>query len=1325
MELEQDKLSQSSEDVPDFVKDIKKKSNPISLPLETEFIPQNPYTMNGGEISYQSNQNIHGIKETSPFLETAKAEAYDWNYTAQGAHGLYEKVQQDILDDTPPTGWNSKTDISKFVNIRPQYFQYLFDAKGPRDQDYRLQRVLSEQQHDDTLANGSWQAKVIGGLVGIATDPMSYIPVVGWAKYAKFAPTVFKSAARALPGITTQAVLSSAAEQTDKINGNMTDFFTDSFVRSAFGTVLFGGLGAASLGTDKLALWGLKDFAKNVVDGIDFKLAVDEGGKVNGIKAFDPSGTLSAAKVSFAQDLANSSFSKQGVFKIPYLGEAVTKFLSMPGLGTPLPKLLNSPFMAVRGFVDRVADHSIITTGVKEGNVSPRKFSSLMNQEYAQIRSLGAQVDALHLERNGFDIKNRALGGIVNLGLNLKDKGISLLSQDLDKSEYISKEDFYQEIEQVLHSKESSQHPAVNDAARMIREQLDITYTKFRKAYSLPEDWMPPKTAEGYLMRVYDTPYMNVNEDKWINVVSNWLKDADEEINTHMQPINSLREKIKSSENIHQEFIRQPGISDKQVKRSSDRLNEMKSQLTSMEEKLQNELRNNPDLKIHVEDHTALSSDEAKKIKQLKKPLTDLESKISDQEKIISDLKKNKSKSKSASNKSKSGTTAKKHAQGADLFEKQLNEAEEALSDLKIEHYEEEDKLRQLFKSGEVDYRLYEKANGKHQFKDTSKRLKFRETYKSHDERIIDAKAYYNTILNQTSHDTVNQVMGKLVGNNAENPVKGRTLLIPDQVLYDNSFMTKNLMSKVSNYTTYLGRRTHLKNVFNDVSIDGGIEPLLEELNNEHENFRTLLNEEKVATEKKLSKEDIGNEEKKKLIKKLNSVDKELIKRRKEFDTAKKQMNHIYQKMMGISTLDRRARQIQSAIMSFTAVANLPFVPFTMINDLSAIGLQHGVWPFIRDGIAPLIESLGGILKTKDSEALRNSAPSVHLALQDVSNGYADKNWGMHNEPYLNLGKWVGAAESMAHFSSNFALTNYIDNGLQRITGSVTQSEIMRILHTFKSGKMSERDGIYIRNLGLDPKLWSERMINAFKQDGGGKTKLGGYQSNFWRWSDKEASNELGDAVFRAIKMTQIQSGIADSPFWADINGPLGIMAPIIKGFNGWMFASINRYVIPTLQQPDAEKLLGVLFMLGTGALVDPMRRMARGESPYPDNITPEQIMWSTFNNSGFFSYFANVLSDANVMTGDRLLGDLKNDKYKDRTRAGLLGPAWGTANRMADIIGAAGSGEWNKSDMTKAARMIPVANSSWTYWMSKKLIDSLNIPQTRAKAHALKQANQ
>lgn len=1303
---------------------LRRAENNKSVPVDLnfEFTPNNPYTLTVPTENIGESSVLEGNKEKSGFFSTAAAESAEFNVTYEGIHAGYNKfLQPSPLEDIPSPDWNPKSDASKFVNIQPQYLNYAFEATGPKDLDYRLERIRAEQAHDETLANGSFAAKVLGGLAGIVTDPVSYIPIIGEAKYAKFAPTIFKRAARSLPGVASYSVLQSAADQANKINGNLTDLFTNAAVNTVFGTAIFGGLGAVGLGIEKMNLWNLRKYAKEYMDGVDFKLKIDEEGKLTGFQAYDTTGGLSAQKVNFAQEMADSEFSKSGIFKIPYIGKGVYHFLSMPILGTPLPKLLNSKSKVVSAFADRVLDHNIITKGLQEGKTSPIKFESLMKQQFAALRVVSAQIDSLRLERNGFEIKNRAAQGLLNIGLTAKNKTAELLGKDLENSEFVSKEKFYSEIENVLLHEISSEHAPVNEAAALLRPIIDDTYKNWRTAYNLPEDWFPPRTAAAYLMRVYDTPFLNakeVGEGGWIPVISNYLKESDELINSKMQPITDIDSRINFHKTKHEELIRGINKTDSQVKKSVDELSALKMKKKKLEENLQNELRSNEDLNLHVEDIHALSANEAKELNQLTKRRDIAAKEIEEQKNFIKDMKEKISKRKASAMKGKTIKTAKKNLKQSETGELFLEPELEKLKILEKEHDDELEIIQEKIHNNEVNPRLYYKEKGSERYtlKNPSERLKFRKQYESHYHREVHAKAYYDTIMNQTPEDTINQVMGRISGNVSENHLKNRTLLVPDKLLYDNNFMSKDLMAKISNYVTHLSRRTHLKTVFNDVTIDGGIEPILGHLATEFEENKLPLNEKKIQLQQNFEKAS-SEKEKKDITKKIKNADKEITKVKKEFERNKKSLNHIYEKMMGIKKIDKSARMAQSVIMSLTAIANLPFVPFTMINDLSANGLQHGIWPFVKDAVYPIAQSLGGILKTKDSESLRKTAPSVSLAFQDVLNGYADKNWSMFTSPYLNLGKWVNGIEKIAHFSSNFTLTNYFDNGLQRIAGSICQSEFMRILHAFEAGTMTKKEGLYLRKYGIDYQKWGRRMLDAFKENGGGKTKIGGYQSLFWHWQDLEVANEFSRAVFRGIQSTTIQRGLADSPFWAD-----NLIGSLIHGFNGWSYASINRYVIPSMQQPDAQKLMGVLFMLSTGYFVSPLRRIARGEDAFPTEQTSKQRFYETVQDSGYFSFFMNVLADANIASGGTILSDFKNDRYRDRTRVGLLGPGFGTANRLADIVSAAGSNEMNEADLKKMFRMLPVMNASWTWLMSKKLAESVGLPKTRSEAKALKQ---
>lgn len=1365
MKVFKNPIDPENKDVPDFVKDIHFANDNSNIPvsMDYQFTPNNPYTVQGTGASLGESRPSFSEKEMPSFYDTATAEAKRLNFSYQAAEaGLNKSMQADQNDDVKPAGWNPKDDPSSYYNVKPEYYKYIFDATGPKDLSNRIQRVMQEQADSEALQNGSTFAKIVGGIGGIITDPTNLIPIVGWAKYAKLSTTFLSGAVKSAPGVLGTSLLQNAANQADKTNGNITDMLTNTFVESAFGIPIFGLLGVGAVTLDKLELNSLKSYAKSNIDGVDFKFDLSEKGEITGMKAYTTNEAQNAKQLDFAQELANSSFSKQGIFKVPYLGAGIYNFLSMPILGTPIPKLLNSASKIVSYVADRAYDHGIITKGVAEGKASPIKFQTEMDKEYASLRALSVQVDALHLERNGFNLKNRIMANTVGTGLELKNRGLKELGADLSKSDYISKESFYDEIENVLLTETPSEHAPVNEAAAMYRDKIDTTYAAYRESYNLPKDWMPPRTAVGYLMRVYDTQFLNKNEELWTGVVADWLRKSDEFITDKMQPINDLKSTIKDFEEQHKELIRElgtktetpdvtergvvptttlpakpmkvykhrvlegeqqaqfqsTGLTAEPVPNPVTQLADMKRKLKSMQESMQDQLRANPDMNIHVDDYTALSATEAKELTGILTPLNSAAKKIEEQKALISDLKKKSSQKLSQAKLSESIESAKPKSEAFVESEDAIKKANEKLQELQDEYLNLDDELQLKAHNGEINPRYIKKIpdSNRYSFKDPNDRLKFRDTYESHSAREKHAKAYYDTIMNQTPEHTISQVMGRVTGNQSENHINQRSIMLPDTLLKENKFMTKDLGAKVNNYVTYLSRRTNLKKTYSDVTHDGGFEPLIGQLTTEYQKAREPLNLAKTEAKAKASDKNLTAKERKSEQKKVDSIEKELESKKRDFEMHKDQLNKIYNKLLGINNISKNAKEVRSGIMSFTAFSSLGMVPYSMITDLSAAGLQHGIWPFIRDGIYPLVTSLAGNLKTADSEGFRKAAASVNLALQDVLSGYADRNFSAGTQPYLNMGKIASGMESLAHFSSNVTLTTHIDNMLQRISGSIVQSEFMRILSAHAEGKMSVKDGEYLRKYGIDPNEWSSRMVAAFKANGGGKTALGGYQSKFWEWQDLEAANEFSTAVFRGIKNTNIQRGMLDSPFWAD-----STIGSLVHGFSGWMYASINRYVIPSMQQADAKAFVGVLFMLGAGALVSPMRRMARGEEPYPPNMTDKQKMFETFQDSGYMSFFTNVVADANLLIDSAFLRNLKNDKYRDRTRAGLLGPAFGKANSLVDIVGALATNEWNQADAKKAARMLPIANASWGYWMSKKYIESTSLPKTRSQARALK----
>lgn len=1366
------------------VGDIHVPSKGNNTPIETsiEFTPQNPFTIdippNLEENSSIAYPGFPVEEERVGFVKTAVNEFKElssiyhlWHLAGAPlkepagleVQSFYPEVNDKFYHPAPP-GWSPKQEIEKLTDdVDPRFITKLMDTKNPDDFLFVLNSINEEQTRTRELQNGSALAKILGGGLGLTLGNFEIaLPLVSIATKAKVGAGFISGITRNFPGILAGSALYEGAIEMDKVEGNLSDYLKNTFIDTVFGVSFFGVIGASKTLVNLSEINTLKRMAKEGLDGIGFNFKVDKKGNLLGYEAVDTTGgSLGAAKVSRAQELADSAFYKGGLFKIPYVGDASLAIVSgnlgniaginkIPILkeslnylfGSPLIRVKTSKYKEANAFADSAFDHFITTEGEAKGGTRPLSFEYKQKKTRAMLTDLRMMTDALHAERNGYTITARPTLAIQNAWSAIKQKSIETFSKESNSTDYIGKLDFMDEVQQVMTTGITSEHSAVNELAAIYRKIYTNTGKDFLKAYNYPEDYF--RNMDTYLSRVFDTQYMNDNEvgvNGFIPVISKYYADADKIITERMQPIHDLESQIKYFKSAHNLAFEELGRRQLQLHPSRDIIypdeegvsirnylaeikkgskknrgnaeretpllphkevfetySKMLEQLKSMKDKLQNELRDNPAYDYHIEDRLALSADEAKELKGILQPLNNIKKQIEEQKKVVSSIKKKKSKKLETAKKQPTVEKAKPHAEEHAVQQEQVKAEESKLHDLNMAHQDEEYNLYSRARNGQINPRLYNPLT--YEFRNPADRLKFREVFESQADREKHAKASYDSIMHMHPEDIVSDMFGKMTGNTESNPLKRRTLMVPDEILYNNNFLTKDLYAKTANYVNFLSKKTHLKTSFDNVTINGNFEELAESMTNSYQKIRDEINQ-KIATL-------TDAKEIKKQKKKLRS---EAL----EFNSIKKDMKYLFEtRMMGIKKRDDFTNGAMRVWMSLTSAANLHNLPATQITDLGFQGFQHGIWPSVRNGIYPIIESLGGILKTKDSEALREMAPHIHLGMQDVANNYADRNWHSELQPYINMGKIMKGIERYAHFSALTDLSVYIDNGVQRSHGSVIQSNFMELLHKSVKGTLSEKDSLYLRKYGIDPKVWDKRMTDAYKASDGFRTKLGGYMSKSWVWQDLEAANVFNDAVFRGIQNTLVWKGMADSPFFAD-----NILGMFFHTFTGWTYAATNRYLIPSLQHADGELLIKMLWMAGAGSLVSPMRRISRGEEPWPDDMTSEQIAYEAFTDSGTFSSISNVLNLANYMSDDALLGNLKNDKYRHRIKTGIFGMSdivSSTATRISDVIGMVNSG-LNEKDLKTAAHMLPISGAMYGRHFGDILIESWDLPRNKRAA--------
>lgn len=1235
-----------------------------SLPLQNTY--QNEAEVNKDEGAYQID-----TKRAAPtFSETFK-------HSMPFISSLSDAPDLNPLNDNTPDGWNAASDENNFIGVPQKYQGHIAKATSPNDAFFKRKAALDLAQQDEDFENGSLLAKFSGGFVD--SLPFAIIPMGGAAKYMTVSKSVIEGMMAAAPGLATSSLLYNASVQSSKIGGSIEETVVDTYIDTMAGLAFVGGIHGLGRSVDSLKLFDARKLMKLNYDGIVPEIKVDKDGKVLGYVATPVSGeNVSAAKVDEAQKFLDSSFARNGLFSVPYIGEFVGKGIAKVN---PIFRGLTSRFPTIRGFTDRISSHSLITEGVEAGREKPEDFETLFGIVQAENKQYYGTMESLLDKRN--DINNKS--NLVNLAERTAKKWT--------KDGYIDAETFGKEIKQVIFSGNSSEHAAVNEAAMITRQYLDDTWNLLRETYKLPENWMPPPTSDGYFPRVYDLVNMETNPQEWQNMWVSWWKTADKEITTVMKPIRDFEAQVKIVE-ANNLSLRQSGkATDEQLKSSAKELAAHKRKLRKMREDLADKIKSDKRMFLHGDDHAALSGKESRDLKKLMKPMRIAKKAMKAQKTVFDKLKQDRfyleNKLKSAGDKNKVAKLQKElKALDANIAAEKANY--EALKD---KYDIESDKLQEKAHDGLINPRFYDRIPDSQlvKFKKPSNLMKLRPLFESEFHMQQQADALRSTILNQTPEDTLQQILGQHIGSASENHTLKRTQMIPDEELQANNFLSNNLPLVVANYRNALQRKIIMKQIFSDVTIDGGIAPIAERLTVE------LKAQEKLILNDKSLKEA----DRKKELKKLHN----------DFNDAKEFLQKSFNRMMGRNSGNKKMREFTRFMRLWTVATRLGSVPLTMVTDLSANVYKHGFWPTLRDGLLPALENIAHVLKKPEGKAYIENAAHAHLGLSTTLAAYNDRDWaGIAMQQVPMTGKLNNFMEKAAHVSGNISFTNQFENFLQRVTANIVQSKIMKYMLDYEAGKLKPKDLDKLLKYGLNPEDWSKRFIENWKARGSDGNGFGGYQSRYFEWADAEASNKMARTIFKATNDTIIRKGMMDAPFFFD--DPL---LGTISFLHGWSAAALTRYTLPLMQRPDAEHLLGLMSMLMAGSLVAPMRKISRGESPIDDETN---MFWDAAQDSGILSPITSVIENANILSHGRILRGIVNDRYKQRSElSAALGPIFGMGQDITKIIGMFVDGRLNETDVKKMARLVPTMQPWYLRGLQNHMIESLGLPKNKTEA--------
>jgi len=1201
---------------------------------------------------------LKDVPERPGWLSQVGHEMFKMNRLALAGEFVYDSLNQSSSNDIVPEDFTALK--PEYIQEFPQqYWDYITSAKSPNDIIARQQKVREQIEDDERFSNGSWASTLVGGALGVFTDPSTYLfPLAVGGKYASIAQNVFLNMGKTAGGLALDSVSRNLLIQADRIGGNVQDLATDSLRDFMFSTALVGIGGALGGGLRESKLWNTRKFFNAAADGINISPVVNSEGII--VKEMHasmmPGVPMNAAKIDAANLYIDEVMHMGGLFSVPLIGKPVTKFLAWGPLASPVMKAMNSKSYALKSFFNRVVPHGIITAGEAKGEA--RQFTA---HEYAEAykdeaKSIASFIRGKYLSANGLEG-----------GPNIKN-AIKNFTQTVQSKQTITEQQFGIEVRNAAtiegYKSKWSQVHEVADVATKFFEKMGIDY---HASVGEGNIFLNPRNAFKYMPQNWNIPAMLNDGPKWKEITESKLADQDFTISQLQQPIIDIQEKIK--------LLKEQGAPKKAIKNAE-------AQLFRHENELSNHLIDNPDLHILLEDRVLFNQQEREQLNTLLTPL-----RFAGGHKIVVEAKLNKLKKEKKARPKDQSIIDK-----VDLAKKELAEADRLIQ-------EEADKLQLDAREGRIDKKYFNLENEEYVFHNPNKKPSFRKRFETDLKRKQYVQQAYDAILNQTPDDLIQGVFGSLSPGIIESAqyLKGRHLLFDTTEHNNLGFLDPDISKSIASYASNMGKIIGFKKALPEFSGSKGIDGVLGFFQSEYDKNRFEI-------ESKPPSQERTNE--------LNKLQKEYLK-------DKKLMSDTYKVYMGTySSKNPELQRWISSLKNLVASAKLGAVPIYQLAELGSIIMKQGIMPFMAQGLRPMIKGL--VTPKNDIEKLerRQNAASAHLALWTTRNGYADKLINSSKIGYAkssSVSEKVGiATDNLAHTSGNLFGINYIANVNETLAANIFQSDVMIAAFAHQAGTITQKQIVKMARYGIDIKKNANRFVKQYNEAGGFEL-AGGHYSKYYKWNDLEASNLMSMAMRRMVKDTIVNADRFSSPYWAQ--EPIFSM---IFMFHGWAYGALTHYAIPLMQRPDAENMLGMLMVVGLSMAAEPLKRIANGKEPYDNDTSWFEETYKAIDYSGLLGPYADWLQGINSATGRSILPGLISEKYKNRP-TNPLGGGGPVLGYISDFLTSAGhgiKGDWTENDVKRGERLLPLSSLIPMRALANKWIESMNLPKTRKSAN-------
>lgn len=382
---------------------------------------------------------------------------------------------------------------------------------------------------------------------------------------------------------------------------------------------------------------------------------------------------------------------------------------------------------------------------------------------------------------------------------------------------------------------------------------------------------------------------------------------------------------------------------------------------------------------------------------------------------------------------------------------------------------------------------------------------------------------------------------------------------------------------------------------------------------------------------------------------------------------------------------DSWAYRAQKQIKQYNAIVMLGDVVASSIGDIGKVVMAGGMGKMLTKAVNPMVKRLFSPEFRAYSKAHSREMNRMGVALDLVNNGRLNAINDIMDDFGKNT-KFERLADTVSQKAMAVTGIKHWNSSMKQAAAGIIQSNMHDAMDAVVKGTATTRQIADLARSGINEEA-AKKIASLVKEHGEIVDDLVFPNISKWGLEDKELGEVYAGAILSAADSSIVTPGIGTTPLWMSRNG-----LTLFGQFQSFGFSSIQKTLIPIVQDFDAKTVQGLTVMVALGTLVSAYKRAANGKE-MPDTAT---LIQEGVDRSGVLGWMMDYnnrlekLSQGNVGIS-RILGTNANSKYSNYGSAAVLGPTSGQIDNISRVAGGVLSGKVSQSTTHAARRLLPL----------------------------------